>query len=389
MTVLFGRSLGDHSAPLCVQSAKDESVRRSVRLRALPLRLIAVVLSLGPVHAQAATYFVSLTGSDSASGLSSTSPYKTVNKALSKAKGGDTISLASGTYLQDVRSVRAGEAGKPIRIVGSSRTATVIKGAGKGRMVEIRHSHIEISNLTLDGKSADVITDYKRQYRNILLYVMGITAPQGLTDVKVTDVSFRNAGSECVHMKYFAHHNEITNSSFEDCGIFDFVYNEGGKNGEAIYIGTAPEQIAQNANPSYDPDASNHNWIHHNTMNTRGNECVDIKEAAAFNIIEHNDCTGQKDPNSGGMDSRGDSNIFRNNKIYDNAGAGVRLGGDAYTDGVDNQIYDNELIDNRYSAIKLEAWPQTKICGNSISGSVLVRGDAANELSTSPTAACP
>ena len=52
---------------------------------------------------------------------------------------------------------------------------------------------------------------------------------------------------------------------------------------------------------------------------------LDIKEGSSFNIVEYNKCTGQRDPNSGGLDSRGNDNIFRYNEIYDNLGAGVRL----------------------------------------------------------------
>ena len=69
------------------------------------------------------------------------------------------------------------------------------------------------------------------------------------------------------------------------------------------------------------------------TFDTQGNECVDIKEGATANVVEHNDCTGQKDPESAGFDSRGSGNVFRFNASYANLGAGVRLGGDSEADG--------------------------------------------------------
>ena len=55
--------------------------------------------------------------------------------------------------------------------------------------------------------------------------------------------------------------------------------------------------------------------IHHNNFDTKGNEAVDIKEGAMYNIVEYNTVTGQKDPDSGGLDSRGDKNIFRYNTV--------------------------------------------------------------------------
>lgn len=61
--------------------------------------------------------------------------------------------------------------------------------------------------------------------------------------------------------------------------------------------------------------------MHHNDIDTQGNECVEAKEGSAHNIIEYNIRTGQKDPNSGGIVSRGKANIIRYNEIYANAGA--------------------------------------------------------------------
>ena len=84
------------------------------------------------------------------------------------------------------------------------------------------------------------------------------------------------------------------------CGISDFEFNDGSKNGEGVYIGTAPEQLKDGKNPTAKIDRSNNNWVHHNQFNTQGNECVDIKEGSSFNLIENNRRTGQKDINSGG-----------------------------------------------------------------------------------------
>ena len=110
-------------------------------------------------------------------------------------------------------------------------------------------------------------------------------------------MTFKNAGGECVRLRYFAQHNEIATSRHSRrCGVHDFRFKAGGKNGEGIYIGTAPEQRGDGKNPTTDPDLSNGNWIHHNSFDTQGNECVDIKEAASGNLVENNRCTGQRDP---------------------------------------------------------------------------------------------
>lgn len=57
-----------------------------------------------------------------------------------------------------------------------------------------------------------------------------------------------------------------------------------------------------------------------------------------------------------GLDARGDGNIFRYNTIEHNVGAAIRFGGhdiDGHVYGVDNEAYDNLMVDNAYAAIKL------------------------------------
>ena len=151
---------------------------------------------------------------------------------------------------------------------------------------------------------------------------------------------------------------------FHRCGVWDFELGGDGKNGEAIYIGTAPEQLYRN--PTTDPDASNSNWIHHNLFDTQGNECVDIKEFSEHNIIEYNHCTGQRDSDAAGMASRGNYNIFRFNTIWGNAGAGIRLGGDTPDQGIHNTILFNTLLNNAFTGLKIMASPQSSVCGNTI-----------------------
>ena len=327
-------------------------------LRLAGLFLLGCVASF-PGYVSALDYFVSPRGDDGSPGNRRSEPFRTLQHALDIAKPGDRIMLAAGEYWEDVRSVRSGKAGAPIQIVGVE--GATIKGAGKGRVMELNHSYISLTNLTFDGR----VPPGKRvqDYRDKLLYIMGKNR-DGVTGIKITDVVFQNAGGECLRLKYFSHHNEIAHSRFNNCGVWDFRFKDGGKNGEAIYIGTAPEQLKRN--PSRHPDASNNNWIHHNYFDTRGNECVDIKEGASHNLVEHNECTGQRDKNSAGMDSRGSRNIFRYNLIRDNAGAGIRLGGDTAKDGIYNEVYGNTLQDNKRGGLKIMATPQSALCGNTV-----------------------
>lgn len=309
---------------------------------------------------QGTNYYVSSNGEDGNSGISSDKPWRTMQKAVDIAEPGDVINLSQGEYFQDVVTKRSGTASAPIVITGPQ--TAVIKGNGNGRVIEVNHDYISFVGFTVDGLHGS--SDSKSGYRDKLVYILGKGTRLGVVGTKVFNLTLRNAGGECLRLRYFAQDNEIAYNTFFNCGRYDFAFKDGGKNGEGVYIGTAPEQVEDGKNPTTDPDQSNNNWIHHNKFDTQGNECVDIKEAAEGNIVEYNSCTGQKDKNSGGMDSRGNGNTFRFNTILENVGAGVRLGGDTKADGLGNNVYQNTIKNNQSGGIKFQRFPQEKVCGN-------------------------
>lgn len=306
-------------------------------------------------------YYVSPEGSDENHGNDIKNPFFSIQKAINLAKPGERIYLLPGVYYQDVETVRDGMINNPIEIVGSKEA--IVKGGGRTNIISINHSYISLNGFTIDGK-------FKRDnsfasYRDKLIFISGQSSFRPTTNVLIKNMILKNARGECVRLKYFSQKNEISYSQITNCGVGDFVFKKSGKNGEGIYIGTAPEQL-KTKNPTTEIDRSDNNWIHHNTIDTQGNECVDIKEASSGNIIEYNDCTGQKDPESGGMDSRGNNNVFRFNTISNNLGAGIRLGGDTETDGTNNFVYGNIIIGNEGGGIKVQTFPQGQICENTL-----------------------
>ena len=308
-------------------------------------------------------YYVSPSGLDTNTGTTKDKPFLSIDKAFSHAEAGDTIQLADGNYFQTVASVKDGSKDKPISVKGTR--AAVVRGTeNAGRIFEIRHSYITRSGFTIDGQHGDGATP--ESYRDKLLYVIGREANKGVEGLKVTGMLLQNAGGECVRLRYFAINNEISNSVIKNCGIYDFRFDDGGKNGEGIYIGTAPEQRADGKNPTANIDVSRNNYIHHNTIETHGNECVDIKEGSRLNLIEHNTCEQQKDPDSAGFDARGNDNTFRYNISRNNVGAGVRLGGDSDKDGIGNHVYGNTLENNAGGAMKIMRLPQGNVCDNKL-----------------------
>ena len=59
------------------------------------------------------------------------------------------------------------------------------------------------------------------------------------------------------------------------------------------------------------PDENKYNLVTGDDIPPRGNECVDVKEGASFNVIEHNQYAEHLDDESGCYDSRGNENTFR------------------------------------------------------------------------------
>jgi hypothetical protein len=347
-----------------------------------------VAINTTPAPALFRHFYVAPTGRDADDGRNETQPFKTIQRALASVGPGDTIHLAPGEYTEALQTLADGTSAAPITITGPP--TAILRGVqDTNTILQIAHNYYVLEGFTLDGLHGDPAQ--VASYTDKLLYTMGRSPGLGVQGLRVSKLTFQNAGGECLRLRYFAQHNEIAHSTFSHCGVFDFKFNHGGKNGEAIYVGTSSNQWADGKNPTADPDASDHNWIHHNTMNTQGNECVDVKEGASANLIEYNTCTGQRDPNSAGFDSRGNANIIRYNIAYGNLGAGVRVGGHKVAGtqyGKANEVYGNQLYDNAGGAVSIMINGQKKICGNDLSKNQgrVTAGDYGNDYD--PAAPC-
>ena len=318
--------------------------------------------STGPITAATASLFVdAVNGNDSNNGTVG-SPFLTIQKAMDVATPGDIIWMQDGVYLQDATTPVAGIAGSPIVLAGSRRA--VVSGAGNARPIEVNHSYWTFHGFTCDMLHDYLNPDLLASYRDKCIYAVppDLNDPVTyLTNLIFRDILFRNNQAEALRVR-FLNTGEIDNCHFENVGREDFEFAGGGKNGEAVYIGTDPQQLTNPPEPEFDQTTDV--WVHHCYMNTEANEGVDIKEKTTGCIVEFNEVTGQLDPNSGGMESRGDNNTFRNNMIYNCQGAGIRLGGDDPDQGVNNTIRDNLIFRCDNSGIKIMRDPQTLICGN-------------------------
>ena len=336
------------------------SSRQQIAFRALCLATMTLSFCSVLGDALASEIYVQPDGSDLSAGTLE-QPLRTIQAAVERALPGDVIRLLAGRYAQDVATVRDGRAGQPITIIGTPET--VVTGAGASRIFWVKHDHIRLEGFVVDGHFTPT-HDAKDAYRDKLVYVMSATLNEHVAGFEMTGMLLQNAGSECVRLRYGTSQSQIWGNFIRSCGNWDFQFFDGGKNGEAIYVGTAPEQLGMFDAPSADPDHSNENWIHHNYFDTRGNECVDVKEGSTRNVVEFNTCTGQADTESGGLDARGSGNVIRFNDVFGNFGVGVRLGGDEDNDGVENEVYGNVISGNLSGGIRVQRDPQAAICDN-------------------------
>jgi hypothetical protein len=289
------------------------------------------------------TWYVSARAAPAAKG-SRARPFSTLQAALDAAWPGDTVIVAAGTYPGEFRSVRSGERGAPITIEGRDGAVLKGKGAGVGRVLTIRHDWLVVDGLTVTDGGKGIWLEGARHVTIRKNVVSGI-------------------GGECVRLKYFAVRNEVSGNRIGPCGLVAFDLRAGNKNGEGVYVGTAPEQLSRN--PTQEPDASGGNWVHDNVISVPA-ECVDVKESAERNLVERNTCTGGRDPEGAGLGSRGNRNVFRYNRVTDVVGKGVRLGGDTPSQGIHNEVYGNVLLRTEGHAVGAMRLPQARICGNTV-----------------------
>ncbi len=321
------------------------------------LVLFAVtILACVAFSCTASIYFVAPNGDDDNQGDSPNRPLKSIQLAVNKLRPGDTLLLLPGRYQQNFKTVQAGLPNAPIQIKGLGDV--IINGSvfNRSYLISIKHSYIRLQGLEVNGLlgSEHIVNNFA----NKLIWVSSGTE-QYLKGVHLKQLKVHRARGECIRFKRVAY-SVISHNDISHCGVEDYVFNRGKQNGEAIYIGTAPEQL------NYDEDASTHNHIIDNRIRVHGAECVDIKEGAAFNYIAHNLCARALSPNSGAISVRSSHNKITFNTVIDNVGAGIRIGGDSPGMAVNNIVAKNTLVSNVASGLKLMDWPQLNVCDNRI-----------------------
>ena len=251
------------------------------------------------------TVFVSPTGNDKADG-SEARPLKTLKKALDTAAAGDEIRLAAGVYVGAVKTAAE-------RVTISGPPEAIVSGPAGRRGIEVLHDGVILRGFTVE--QGDI---------GIWLYGVKGCLLEGLT--------IRDIAGEGVRIKNQSTGNTVRKCHFKRMGREGFDVAQGKKNGEGVYIGTAPEQRSRNKPPDV-PDRSSGNIVEDCTFETQAAEAVDIKEDSEENIVRRCTGTDSRDPDGAIFGSRGDKNRFEACIARGGLGHGFRFGGDTVPAG--------------------------------------------------------
>jgi len=266
-------------------------------------------------------------------------PFPSLQAAVEAAQPGDTILVSAGVYPGSTETVRSGTSDRPIMVRGVP--GALLAGDDTGPVITVRHSHIVIEGL--------VITDANKL---ILL--------EGASSVVIRQNHLRTADGECVRIRQGSRHNIVERNRIEGCGRLDFRLLQNNKNGEGVYIGSAPETL-----PAGSLDLSSDNTVVGNVIDSPA-ECVDVKEGSDNNRVMDNLCTGNLDRAGAAISVRSGDNVIEANQLTRNRSAGIRLGGDGPADGVNNTVRYNWVNHNEGYGVKVVRVPQLAVCGNDV-----------------------
>ena len=375
----------------------------------LALAALAFAATNAPARASGMDIYVSATGSDTSSGLTSGTPLKSLQTAVNRAVPGSIIHLAPGTYTGDVVTKINGTELAPITIEGTdtglnlaSRGKTIVTGTS--RVFSINNSYYRLSGFTIDGEPALKTTVFPGALASVksfkdsiqskvsdssLIFLGALDTVRGVHGVVIDDMVLVHAGGDCVRFANGAHNNTIERTTIAWCGLLAnpqsgvYAYH----NGEGVYLGTSPKSTDRSMHAD---DNTSYNLIADNVINTFGSECLDVKENSHDNVFRNNTCDFNAEPlayQGSNIEIRGYRNTLAGNTIAGSMGYGLKLASDnaAYAQG-GNVVSGNTFSgDAGTPVVNRQTTAQGLFCGNSFTWAVYLLGASVGSAKT----ACP
>lgn len=351
------------------------------------------------------TIFVDTEGSLEAAGTTD-DPFSSIQTALYQAGPGDTIQVQPGVYQERIEPPQGGQLNNPITITGPP-DAILKSDPRKYNVVLIRHSHIHITGLTIDGlENPDEPDDVSSYSRAQLVQARPPTnTDQYLTDIVVSPHRIGNTQKSIVSLERTRNAEVGLFRVIGPAGTKYLLTDRAGHNGEIVYLGTSPSNLETDWHPWAEYDQSSDILVHHidNSEGYGHSELVNTKLGTHDITVEY--CT-----DGGGSQNTEDSPAasirfqsfdasVRWCDLQNGKGHGVEIASFKARDaqqnrsdpseiqrrgGTDNAVYGNRITGFEEAAIVYPVESQTQtdqrhICNNEYDGQSM--GD--------PDAACP
>lgn len=236
------------------------------------------------------TIHVSTGGRAEGSGTSD-DPLGSIQAALRQASPGTTISVRSGTYQEPLETIREGDPDAPITITGPKDA--ILKPGEAGPALRIKHSHIHLTGLSIDGLLRPGEPESVSAYsRGVLVRSRPPAASDRyLKDIVVAPVAIGNSRRP---LTLFERTKNLEIGPFRVAGVAGAEYlfsDQQGHAGEIVYLGQPPIAYEQASYPWDTIDQTRNVHVHHidNSAGHPHSELVNAKVGTRDVLVEY--CT--------------------------------------------------------------------------------------------------
>jgi parallel beta-helix repeat protein len=329
--------------------------------------------------AQTLYYVDGINGNDGNNGTTTSTAWKTIQKACNSATPNSIVEIKGGTYSENIVVNITGTVGNPITIKNYLNDVVFIDGTGSNGTILLsitNKSYLRFQNLTIQN----LITN---DAQGILVETTGSSTSTGMSfkNITIQNISWTTnpstiptSNDNAQGFIAYGRDGGITNLTIDSCHVFNNILGFS----EAISLdGNINGFVVQNCDVHHNTNigidlggnygvSSNAATDHARNGLISGNTCYNNVSLYATSggiyvdggkniIIEKNRCYENGNGIEIGCEENGtvDSIIVKNNLIYNNQQAGISVGG--YTTATTGQVLNsvirnNTFLKNNYSA---------------------------------------